>query len=53
MRTRVNRVTSAWDESSELRRRLIRDDTSGEELLVFDKSRGYIFYTMRGGLNNR
>jgi hypothetical protein len=25
----------------------------GEELLVFDKSRGYIFYTMRGGLNNR
>jgi hypothetical protein len=31
---------------------LIQDDTSGEELLVFIKSRGYIFYTMRMGLND-
>jgi hypothetical protein len=42
-----------WDESSELMRRLIQDDTSGGELLIIDESRGYIFYTMRGGVNNR
>jgi hypothetical protein len=39
-----------WDESSELRRRLIRDDMSGGELLVIHRQRGYIFYTMRGGV---
>jgi hypothetical protein len=36
-RARANRVTNMWDESSELMRRLIRDDTSGGELLVIDK----------------
>jgi hypothetical protein len=52
MKTRMNRVTSMWDKSSELRRRLIRDDMSGGELLVIDRQRGYIFYTMRVGVNN-
>jgi hypothetical protein len=46
-------VTNARDKSSDLRRTLIRYDTSGGELLVINKKRGYIFYTMRGGLNNR
>jgi hypothetical protein len=30
----------------------IRSDTSGGELLVIDKLWGYIFYTMRRGLND-
>jgi hypothetical protein len=53
MKARVNRVMNTQDESSELRRRFIQDDTSGGELLVFDRQRGYIFYTMRGGVNDR
>jgi hypothetical protein len=48
----MNRVMNMQDESSGLRRRLIRDDMSGGELLVIDRQRGYIFYTMRGGVNN-
>jgi hypothetical protein len=35
MKMRMNRVTSTQDESSELRHRLIQDNTSGGELLVF------------------
>jgi hypothetical protein len=53
MKTRMNRVMSTQDKSSELRQRLIQDDMSGGELLVIDKQRGYIFYTMRGGVNDR
>jgi hypothetical protein len=34
---RVDRVTSTQDEGSELRQRLIRDDTSGGELLVIGR----------------
>jgi hypothetical protein len=34
MKMRMNRVTSMQDKSSELRHRLIRDDTSRGELLV-------------------
>jgi hypothetical protein len=30
----------------------VRDDMSGGELLVIDRQRGYIFYTMRGGVND-
>jgi hypothetical protein len=30
---------------------LIRGNTNGGELLLFDKDRGYICYTMRRGLN--
>jgi hypothetical protein len=52
MRASMNRVTSTLGESSGLMQRLIQDNMSGGELLVIDKSRGYIFYTMRGGLNN-
>jgi hypothetical protein len=48
----MNRVTNTQDESPELRKRFIRDDTSGGELLVIDRQRGYIFYTMRGGVND-
>jgi hypothetical protein len=40
------------DESSELGQRFIQDDMSGGELLVINRQRGYIFYTMRGGVNN-
>jgi hypothetical protein len=40
------------DKSSELRQRFIQDDMSGGELLVFDRQRGYILYTMRGGVND-
>jgi hypothetical protein len=40
------------DKSSELRRRLIQDNMSGGEVLVLDRQRGYIFYTMRGGVND-
>jgi hypothetical protein len=48
----MNRVTSTQDKSSEKRHRFIRDDMSGGELLIFDRQRGYIFYTMGGGVNN-
>jgi hypothetical protein len=36
-----------------LRQRLIQVDMSGGKFLVIDRPRGYIFYTMRGGVNNR
>jgi hypothetical protein len=49
----MNRVTNTQDESFELRRRFLQDDTSGGDLLVIDRQRGYIFYTMRGGVNDR
>jgi hypothetical protein len=52
MKTRMNRVTSMQDGSSELRRRLIQDNMSGGELSVIDRQRGYIFYTMRRCLND-
>jgi hypothetical protein len=52
MRVRMNRVMSMRDKSSQLKRRFIRDNMSGGELLVIAKYRGYIFYTMRGGLND-
>jgi hypothetical protein len=52
MRMRMNRVMSTQDESSELRQRLIQDNMSGGELLVIDRQRGYIFYTMRGGVDD-
>jgi hypothetical protein len=52
MKTRMTRVTNMQDKSSELRRRFIRDEMSGGELLVIDRQRGYIFYTMRGGVND-
>jgi hypothetical protein len=48
----MNRVTNTQDENSELRQRFLQDDTSGGELLVIDRQRGYIFSTMRGGVNN-
>jgi hypothetical protein len=32
--------------------RLIQDDMSGGELLVVDRKRGYIFYTMVRSLND-
>jgi hypothetical protein len=51
-KARMNRVMNMQDESSELRRRFLQDNTSGGELLVLDRQRGYIFYTMRGGVNN-
>jgi hypothetical protein len=31
----------------------MQDNMSGGELLAVDKYRGYIFYTMRGGVNDR
>jgi hypothetical protein len=34
MRVRTNRITNVRGESSELRRRLIQYDTSGEELVI-------------------
>jgi hypothetical protein len=37
MRVSTNRVTIMWDKSSELGQRLIQDNMSGGELLVFDK----------------
>jgi hypothetical protein len=48
----MNRVMNIQDESSELTRRFIQDNMSGGELLVIDRQRGYIFYTMRGGVND-
>jgi hypothetical protein len=53
MKVRMNRVMNTQDESSKLKRRFIRDDTSRGELLVIDRQRGYILYTMRGGVNDR
>jgi hypothetical protein len=49
----MNRVMNMQDESSELRRRFLQDDMSGGKLLVVDRQRRYIFYTMRGGVNDR
>jgi hypothetical protein len=52
MRASTDRVTSTEDESSELMQRFIPDNMSGGELLVLYIQRGYVFYTMRGGVNN-
>jgi hypothetical protein len=52
MKVRMNRVINIQDKCSELRQRFIQGNMSGSELLVIDRQRGYIFYTMRGGVNN-
>jgi hypothetical protein len=48
MRARANRVTSMWDESSELVQRFIQDNRSGGELLVIINKEGTSLYYERG-----